>query len=211
MVAGASACDCPDCGVVCPGKFSGCQEVWTRGPVKVSIGVAQRNGRANGNGSRRPAPVSDPVAAVVTAAPAHPVDSEGPVDLRPVLQAMWAELQVLNRRVDQLSAYRDDRDEAATRALEAAGVLPDRIVRALAAALQGQHRTIMGEVHQAIAQGVPDARGAQDLAQLPDRLTAQLAEFRALLVQQLRDLSNQIEGPKHRRRRWGRRARSRRG
>lgn len=36
MVAGDSACTCPECETVCKGRFRGCEEVWARGPREVS-------------------------------------------------------------------------------------------------------------------------------------------------------------------------------
>src|SRR5438445_525731 len=37
MRAGESACTCPQCGVVCRGRFAGCAEVWARGPREVHV------------------------------------------------------------------------------------------------------------------------------------------------------------------------------
>src|SRR2546430_264977 len=37
MRAGESACACPQCGVVCRGRFAGCAEVWARGPREVHV------------------------------------------------------------------------------------------------------------------------------------------------------------------------------
>src|SRR3954471_23467189 len=37
MRAGESACSCPQCGVVCRGRFAGCAEVWARGPREVHV------------------------------------------------------------------------------------------------------------------------------------------------------------------------------
>src|SRR5438067_13407476 len=37
MRAGESACVCPQCGVVCRGRFAGCAEVWARGPREVHV------------------------------------------------------------------------------------------------------------------------------------------------------------------------------
>src|SRR4051812_16120814 len=37
MRAGESACVCPQCGVVCRGRFAGCAEVWARGPRDVHV------------------------------------------------------------------------------------------------------------------------------------------------------------------------------
>src|SRR5437762_3395887 len=40
MRAGESACVCPQCGVVCRGRFAGCAEVWARGPRDVHVVAA---------------------------------------------------------------------------------------------------------------------------------------------------------------------------
>ncbi|TMK86440.1 MAG: hypothetical protein E6G57_12280, partial [Actinobacteria bacterium] len=37
MRAGESVCACPQCGVVCRGRFAGCAEVWARGPREVHV------------------------------------------------------------------------------------------------------------------------------------------------------------------------------
>lgn len=37
MVADAQACRCPECAVVCEGRFAGCAQVWARGPVTVTL------------------------------------------------------------------------------------------------------------------------------------------------------------------------------
>src|SRR5438067_4917523 len=37
MRAGESACVCPQCGVLCSGRFAGCAEVWARGPREVHV------------------------------------------------------------------------------------------------------------------------------------------------------------------------------
>src|SRR4051794_30166096 len=37
MRAGESACSCPQCGVICRGRFAGCAEVWARGPREVHV------------------------------------------------------------------------------------------------------------------------------------------------------------------------------
>src|SRR5437879_3126073 len=37
MTAGPEACHCDVCGFVCTGKFSGCAEVWARGPRPITL------------------------------------------------------------------------------------------------------------------------------------------------------------------------------
>ena len=41
MRAGASACTCSECGVVCQGLFDGCADVWARGPRPVTIAATR--------------------------------------------------------------------------------------------------------------------------------------------------------------------------
>jgi hypothetical protein len=41
MRAGASACSCAECGVVCRGLFDGCPDVWARGPRPVAISATR--------------------------------------------------------------------------------------------------------------------------------------------------------------------------
>ena len=44
MRAGASACSCAECGVVCRGLFDGCPDVWARGPRPVAISATRAGG-----------------------------------------------------------------------------------------------------------------------------------------------------------------------
>ena len=39
MVAGASTCTCAQCGAICRGRFSGCTDVWARGPRSITVRV----------------------------------------------------------------------------------------------------------------------------------------------------------------------------
>ncbi len=59
MRAGASACSCAECGVVCRGLFDGCPDVWARGPRPVAISVT-RAGSANGAPTASAAPAALP-------------------------------------------------------------------------------------------------------------------------------------------------------
>lgn len=54
MVAGSTVCECPECGVVCEGRFAGCTRVWASGPKLVN---ARRDQVAN-NSSKSRDPVS---------------------------------------------------------------------------------------------------------------------------------------------------------
>ena len=59
MRAGASACSCPECGVVCQGLFDGCADVWARGPRPVTI-AATRAVSGAGPAARLAAKPADP-------------------------------------------------------------------------------------------------------------------------------------------------------
>ena len=39
MTAASTSCTCDNCGARCPGKFSGCREVWAAGPVTGKAGI----------------------------------------------------------------------------------------------------------------------------------------------------------------------------
>ncbi|MEA2900140.1 MAG: hypothetical protein QOH36_27 [Actinomycetota bacterium] len=58
MRAGASACSCAECGVVCRGLFDGCPDVWARGPRPVAISATRVAG---------PSPVPTPAPAAAAA------------------------------------------------------------------------------------------------------------------------------------------------
>jgi signal transduction histidine kinase len=178
MVAGESACRCEKCGMVCKGRFAGCAAVWERGPVIVALGEKSRQVpvAASAVSSSLPAPMSETT------------------DLRPLLQALRAELRVLNRNIDLTWVRRDDSADltrAAAQVMEAAEDLPSRIVSALAAALESQHRAIMADVRQAIS--TSEAATAGVLEVLPRRLASQLDEFGDRFGGQLIDLRDQVQ------------------
>jgi hypothetical protein len=89
MRAGADACTCDECGIVCSGLFDACTDVWARGPHPVllvsrpRIEVPAPPVRSPANGQQRrqePDPLPPPVAAEVrtngaVAAPASSADA----------------------------------------------------------------------------------------------------------------------------------------
>ena len=81
MRAGASACSCPDCGVVCQGLFDGCADVSARGPRPVTIAAT----RAVTGVASAPAAAPAPMPAAAAAAPraADDVPRPRPVTLAP--------------------------------------------------------------------------------------------------------------------------------
>ncbi len=68
MRAGASACSCAECGVVCRGLFDGCPDVWARGPRPVAIS-ATRAGSSAGGGAAAPSGAGAGSVATVTTIP----------------------------------------------------------------------------------------------------------------------------------------------
>jgi hypothetical protein len=71
MAAGRKACTCPDCAVVCKGRFTGCPEVWAAGPRTGSqpvLKLATNMGSSAPSASAPPAPPArrpEPVAVVL--------------------------------------------------------------------------------------------------------------------------------------------------
>ena len=61
MAAGRKACTCPDCAVVCKGRFNGCPEVWAAGPRTGSQPVLRLS--TNVGSSQPPAPPGPPAPA----------------------------------------------------------------------------------------------------------------------------------------------------
>ncbi len=66
MRAGASACSCAECGVVCRGLFDGCPDVWARGPRPVAISATRAGVTA---------PATPPVTAPTGGATVTPIQS----------------------------------------------------------------------------------------------------------------------------------------
>ena len=76
MRAGASACSCAECGVVCRGLFDGCPDVWARGPRPVAIS-ATRAGGPRRRRRRWAAAAASSGGATVTSLPHGPPESQG--------------------------------------------------------------------------------------------------------------------------------------
>jgi hypothetical protein len=201
MVAGESACHCDKCGMVCKGRFAGCTAVWERGPIYVPLGHLKVPAEALAKTENRPDSTGDPehleVAPVLVISPSAPGPAADTADLRPLIQALRAELQVLNRKIDQTWVLRreepNEANRAAAQVMDAAENLPNRIVAALASALEIQHRAVMAEVRHAIAVGVPDAATTEQLIGLPERLASQLDELGDRVGFRLNDLSERIQ------------------
>src|SRR3954462_11093505 len=155
MRAGESACSCPQCGVVCRGRFAGCAEVWARGPAEVHV-VAPPAALA-----RRP-----PTPARVTRAPepsagAEQARTEVLAWLQAAFDGLRDELSVLAgglaRQQAVLSDLSDNRDSEVSTALaevrEWAGELRNETLR-----LQGFERAVAdqlrADVSSTISEGV---------------------------------------------------------
>ena len=74
MRAGASACSCAECGVVCRGLFDGCPDVWARGPRPVAISATRAGGHV-GAGAGPAAAAASSGGATVTSLPTARTES----------------------------------------------------------------------------------------------------------------------------------------
>jgi hypothetical protein len=108
MVAGDGSCSCPECGVVCSGKFAGCSAVWAAGPKAITLrrpskkpgqralaAVASTNGRRSHdvpNGG-------PPALPMVTGAPISDVGG----DLRPLLLELQAAIESLPAKFSKVA------------------------------------------------------------------------------------------------------------
>jgi hypothetical protein len=148
MVAGASSCSCPECGVVCKGKFPGCATVWAAGPQQVSF---RRPTKELGSRSAPLVPATNGTRAQDHAAepprlPAVPGSRTGTgadTDLRPLMEALWADVRALRRQVDEVrkvSVPSEPLGEATLQALSMLENLPHRIARAAGEAMRQQHQ-----------------------------------------------------------------------
>src|SRR5437763_239960 len=199
MRAGESACVCPQCGVICRGRFAGCAEVWARGPREVHV-VSPPNALAR----RTPTPVR------VARAPEQPSGADqARTEVLAWLQAAFDglrdELSVLAgglaRQQAVLSDLSDNRDSEVATALEEvrdwAAELRNETLR-----LQGFEKAVADQlrtdVSATIEQGVDRMAGTrqddvrQALAQVEERSvalreeTGRLQDFGQDLAEQLR-------------------------
>ncbi len=102
MVAGSSSCSCPDCGVVCKGKFPGCRSVWAAGPQMVDLrrprkAGAQAPGLAASNGNRSAEVPTPAVATLAARVATSPADDNA--DMRSLLLGLEAAVDALPRRI----------------------------------------------------------------------------------------------------------------
>src|SRR3954465_1525347 len=204
MRAGESACACPQCGVVCRGRFAGCAEVWARGPRDVHV-VAPPNALAR----RTVAPVRiGGRPAHESAAGAEQARTEVLAWLQAAFDGLRDELSVLAgglaRQQAVLSDLSENRDTEVATALtevrEWAAELRNETLR-----LQGFERAVAdqlrGDVTATVEQGVASTQEAaskqqgdvrQALADVEARAaslreeTDKLQDFGQSLAEQLR-------------------------
>jgi DNA-binding SARP family transcriptional activator len=203
MRAGENACVCPECGVVCTGKFAACDEVWARGPREVHL-VAQPLALMQRKGSlaRVPPPV------VADPSPDTTVDD----DRREVLSWLQAAFDGLRDELvvvagglarqqsvlaDLGASRSSDLDEAVAEVRQWGGELRNETIR-----LQGFGKAVAeqlrDDVTNSIAAGVTEMTGTRDnelrqaLAEVEvvtselRQETARLQDFGADLSERLR-------------------------
>lgn len=109
MVAGPNSCSCPQCGVVCKGKFAGCTAVWAAGPQQVTLRRPKKDAgqrslpelvATNGNRSHE-APPRDPISLPPT--PTAP-STDVTADLRPLLLELQSAIEGLPNRISRAAA-----------------------------------------------------------------------------------------------------------
>gem|GEM_PF-2673818 len=153
MVAGATACRCPECGTVCKGRFVGCPEVWAAGPKAVPAPSTAAKARSAGApvgpapvaGATRatpaPSPVLVPPAATETEAVLRKAKEGSGTKVRAEAQAM---LDLLERSFEKMTA------ELAARARE----IDDRAADHMRA-LDYDRASLPKELRQSVAGMVP--------------------------------------------------------
>src|SRR4051794_27793144 len=206
MRAGESACSCPQCGVVCQGRFAGCAEVWARGPREVHV-VSPPAALAR----RTPTPVRVTRTPAQQPSGADQARTEVLAWLQAAFDGLRDELSVLAgglaRQQAVLSDLSENRDsEVATALAEVRGWAAE--LRNETLRLQGFERAVAdqlrADVSASISEGVErmastqeDSAGQQNdvreaLAQVEARATAlreetdRLQDFGQNLAEQLR-------------------------
>jgi len=111
MVAGKDSCRCPECGVVCGGRFSSCDIVWAAGPRP----TRQVGARAEPNGGRRAGAGARPLERGAVSSGVGDQSGRGrqvvPVDLRPrqsgngrPQEAAMSQVGLVNQMVTEVAA-----------------------------------------------------------------------------------------------------------
>jgi uncharacterized small protein (DUF1192 family) len=155
MVAASSSCSCPECGVVCKGKFAGCSAVWAAGPQKVDLrrptkALGPRATPPTTNNGGLPA---DRAALPVRAGTGHPIEATG----GRVGEQLSAEVRALRRQIEELrQATESGRStlgaeplaDATLKALSMIETLPQRIARAAGEAMRQQHEVNVRDLRE---------------------------------------------------------------
>jgi hypothetical protein len=103
MVAGAESCTCAACGTSCTGKFSGCPDVWARGPRRVTLVEPPQLEPLWGEHGRHDDPTATP-AAPAQAAPAAPAAVPPQPSSQTVVTALLEAVAGLREDIRALSA-----------------------------------------------------------------------------------------------------------
>ncbi|HEX2042396.1 MAG TPA: bacterial transcriptional activator domain-containing protein [Acidimicrobiales bacterium] len=169
MTAGAEACTCSVCGVVCTGRFGGCADVWARGPQPVHIVELE---------PMPPSPEEVPEPVMDEAPPPEPEEAPAPAPAATappgrdpateVLLWLRGEFDYVNSQIQALSD-RLARQEAA--------------VRAVAEARQEELEVSLAELEGCAAQLRNEAAGLRQMrATLAESLPRLVAEAAAPAV-----------------------------
>ncbi len=112
MVAGGSTCTCAQCGAVCRGRFTGCVDVWARGPRSVTVRVKPTEEPVRRS---RPAPidVSHATEALRIEAPRIDVHTNGTGDSGADVTSTTAMLDPLWEKLRELESAVSERKEGA--------------------------------------------------------------------------------------------------
>lgn len=176
MEAGEAACYCAECQTVCSGHFSGCSDVWARGPVAVALVSAPAPALAPpvapAGGDLPPSadhPAMPARAYVPEAARAEVLDW-----MRTAFDGLRGEIRVLTdtvaRQQSTLAELAEAR-QAELRVVELADTLPDRLGNAIAAAIGARQEAYVARVDDVVSNlGVELART------LPARLGTAIAD-----------------------------------
>src|SRR3954452_25212902 len=177
MRAGESACSCPQCGVVCQGRFAGCAEVWARGPREVHV-VSPPAALAR----RTQTPVRAPRSPAEQSSGADQARTEELAWLQAAFDGLRDELSVLAgglaRQQAVLSDLSDNRDSEVSTALaevrEWAGELRNETLR-----LQGFEKAVADQLRADVSSSIDE--GVERMATINENAGAGQDEMRKAL------------------------------
>src|SRR3954470_1013123 len=179
MRAGESACSCPQCGVVCQGRFAGCAEVWARGPREVHV-VSPPAALAR----RTPTPARVTRTPVEQSSGADQARTEVLAWLQAAFDGLRDELSVLAgglaRQQAVLADLSDTRDTEVSSALaevkEWAGELRNETLR-----LQGFERAVADQLRSDVSSTIDE--GVERIVNTQESTTARQDEVRDALAE----------------------------